>query len=77
VLGRGRRRTDGDTLHFGVGILDREVVEREHAMEGFGEELYLPLLINGRVQCSWASTNHYVTAYQYHKSDIVRGIGAL
>ena len=75
--GRGRRRTDGDTLHFGVGILDREVVEREHAMEGFGEELYLRLLMDGRVQCNRASTNHYVPADQYHESDIVRGIGAL
>ena len=46
-------------------------------MEGFAEELYLPLLADDRVQCSWASTNHYVPANQYHKSNIIRGVGAL
>lgn len=29
---------DGDTFNFCVGELDREVIEREHAVKWFGEE---------------------------------------
>jgi hypothetical protein len=35
------RRTDGDALYLGVGVLNREIVEGEHAMEGFSKELDL------------------------------------
>lgn len=36
-------RTDRDTLHFSVRVLDREVVKREHAVKGLAVELYLSM----------------------------------
>lgn len=50
--------TDGYSLDFGVRVLDREVVEEEHAVEGLHEELNLdwisPMVCSkSRGQAKW------------------------
>jgi hypothetical protein len=38
--------TQRHALDFGVRIADGKVIQKEHAMEWFGEELHLRLLVN-------------------------------
>jgi len=61
---------DGDAFVFCVGIVDGEVVEEEHAVEGFGEELYLCLVCQScflveteRGHSGIVITHQYVPAY--------------
>ena len=47
-----RGRTDRDALNFSMGVLDCEVIEGEHAVKGFGEELDLETLaVNPELGC--------------------------
>ena len=39
--GREGGRTDGNALDFGVGVLDGDIIEGEHAVEGFSNCLDL------------------------------------
>ena len=61
---------DGDAFVFCVGVVDGEVVEEEHAVEGLGEELYLCLVCQfcflvetARVHSGVVITHQYVPAY--------------
>jgi len=61
---------DGDAFVFCVGVVDGEVVEEEHAVEGFGEELYLCLVCQScflvdtlRAHSGVVITHQYVPAY--------------
>ena len=61
---------DGDALVLCVRVVDGEVVEEEHAVEGFSEELYLCLVCQLRflvetlrVYSCIVATYQYVPAY--------------
>jgi hypothetical protein len=43
--GSEANHTQRHALDFGVRVADGQVVQNEHAMEGFGEELHLRLLV--------------------------------
>jgi hypothetical protein len=57
-------------------VADGEVVEEEHAVEGFGEELDLCLVGQlGLLLSAYAGVTHEdISSYQNSQSDIVRRV---
>lgn len=66
-------RTDWHPLYFSVRVPDCKVIQEEHAVEGFGEELYLYLSRQSTsASASPAKNTHqYISAYQYREANIV------
>lgn len=78
VVERIYTRTHRYTLDFSMWVSNCEVVEEEHAMERFGEELNLQRAVSDtRDTRDNICTYHDISTDQDRQPDIVRGVRAL